>query len=98
MSLQNCRDNRGITAMEAVVAILILSFAGILAARTLLSTSHSVVQLRHMTKGSSLADMVFEQYASYAAYNYYTLSMFNVTNQSPKDFFKASDNLGYDGM
>jgi type II secretory pathway pseudopilin PulG len=88
----------GFSLVEAIAAILILSLAGSLAARFMLSTGRAVTQVRRLTQASGLSQSVFEQYTSHAAADFYNLAALNATHKDPKDFFQSRDNLGFDGL
>jgi prepilin-type N-terminal cleavage/methylation domain-containing protein len=88
---------RGFTAVEVLVAIVILAIIATGIAQLLMRTTQALGSADDRRKAASLAGMVFEQYASYSAVAPDDLTSFDRVAVSPKDFFGTPDSLGYDG-
>ncbi len=87
-------SSSGFSIVEGVMAAAMLSAMGIMVGRFMLTQTQNTVMINNTNRAKVLADMVLEQYSSYASEA--TLSVHDKQKVSPMQFFGTADNLGFD--
>ncbi len=91
-------SSHGFIAVEAILAVVLVAAVGFGASQLLLRTAQQTSGVENAQKAMNLAKMVFEQYGSYASSNFASLSLYQLTHATPKEFFHAADNMSFDRM
>lgn len=85
----------GIAALEAVVAIAMLTFIGAAGTKLLYNVAKQQLNVKNSQTAQVLGGMVVEQYNQYAKTNYLQLDAYDNHPYRPADFFNQP-NMGYD--
>jgi len=102
--MQRIRLNEvGQTFLEVMIGVVILTLVGVAAVTALITHQRSSHFLDNARDSSTLAQMVFDQYASYASAHFDSLHTYDtydangvVMEKTPAEFFSRPDNMGFD--
>src|SRR5262249_31110520 len=72
---------------EVMIGTLFVAFIGIAASQLLMNSQKTILSVLMNHRAASLADMIFQQYNSYAKVNYYAMYTYNKTKAGVADVF-----------
>jgi Tfp pilus assembly protein PilV len=88
----------GFAILEALLGSVILASIVVGIAVAVMHTTQATTTFRSNQRMLDLTDMVFEQMRSVAIENYKALPAFDVVNQTPSNFVKVPEGMGFDKM
>ncbi len=94
----NLSSNKGVTALETVLAVAILSWVGLVISEVFTRTYRMADNNLQASKAFALGEMALEQYNAYAALSAERLPSFDKTRAKPREFFGTNDDFGYDRL
>ena len=97
-TMPRTNSTKGVTAVETVMAVAILSIVGLLIGQVFTRANRMSIDSRMGEKAVALGEMALEQYNAEAALGVDRLPEFDRDRARPGEFFGAPDDAGYDGL